>query len=714
MRVFYKFDGEPVIFIQAGGKTNIVRGFLPYFFVDDPKEGEQTRIRAFNSPQLLNRIVLTNPKDVPRERAKFQMTWEADVPFARRFTIDNEIEPPDEFYFSVLDVETENKAILQQTRREGSAKLLSWAYYNSKRDEYETFVVGEDGGEEEAFKRLFRLLVVDRPDVLTGWNIKGFDLPYLYYRAVRLGIDDVPFRLIEEEPFSEIFEIIDMKDVFQYVTKQNIMSLEGACEYLGIEGKIKIDRDRIDELSLSELRKYNKRDVELVKEINEKIHGFEILLELQRITHVEKLENCLKNMVMIDAILLKEARRLGYALPTSVSKQKKKFEGAYVLEPASGIFKDVYVFDFASLYPSLIVSFNLSPDTLCLEKKKEDIIDPGNGYYFRRDGIGFVPYVIEKFLEQRLKFKRRYKETGDFEYYLKQLVLKYLINSFYGVMGNTAFRLYRREVAETVTFLARSLLKEVRRFVEENSLGRVIAGDTDSIFVANLKIDVEQFLERVNEFVRDFCKKRNAFREDVMKIEFDKKFDKLMLFGVKKKYCGLIGKEIFVRGVSSVRGDTPRFLKKLEKELIEIILLSENKEEVISFLKRKMKEFKEADLLEIAIPKGLRKELDDYKTSSIHVKALKRSGIDVRAGEKVYYVFIGDEAYAFLERYVPDVLRKKENINYKKLWDSYYANKIALLLKPLVGENMAKSLSVFSHDTQADLRRWFNVQHQGV
>jgi DNA polymerase-2 len=308
--------------------------------------------------------------------------------------------------------------------------------------------------------------------------------------------------------------------------------------------------------------------------------------------------------------------------------------GGYVMDAQPGLYRNVLVFDFKSLYPSIIRTFNLDPLSL-LPDGDHDVsaLTAPNGARFRRDQRGVMPQLVETLADER----QRAREEG---LAVKANAIKILMNSLYGVLGSPASRLFSPAVANAITHFGQLLIRYAAEFVERRG-DRVIYGDTDSLFIDTGETDPalalsrasdlrESISESVAEYVRDTfdCESR-------LELEFEKCYRRFFLpevrggkVGSKKRYAGLRmddegNEHVELVGLESVRRDWSEVSKRFQRGLLDLVFHDQPVEE---FVRQYLLDLRAGHFdRELTYRKAVRKNLDAYtKTTPPHVRAARK------------------------------------------------------------------------------------------
>ena len=393
------------------------------------------------------------------------------------------------------------------------------------------------------------------PDIITGWNTEFFDIPYLCNRIRNVFDEEEVKRL---SPWKNVFS----RDVYKMGRTHQSYTLDGisALDYLDLYRKFTYtnqERYTLDHIAFVELgdRKsgnpyetfrdwytkdyqsfieYNIQDVEIVDKLEDKMKLIELALTMAYDAKVN-FTDVLGTVRYWDILIYNYLRERNIVIPQKTDKEKvEKFEGAYVKDPQVGMHKWVMSFDLNSLYPHLIMQYNISPETLVNKDAKlvEGMVDKmlagevkndteycmtPNGAFFRKDVRGFLPELMEGMYNDRVKYKRRmldaqqeYENTGkksllkDIARYNNiQMAKKISLNSAYGAIGNNWFRYFDLLVATAITtsgqlsirWIEKSLNIYLNKILETKDMDYVIASDTDSVYVCFDKLVSKVFKE---------------------------------------------------------------------------------------------------------------------------------------------------------------------------------------------------------------------------
>ena len=427
------------------------------------------------------------------------------------------------------------------------------------------------------------------PDIVTGWNVKFFDIPFLMNRFRRLMGDEY---ILQFSPWGVVSESSSKVSGWENKQEKKTWDMMGIAvlDYLDLYRKHTFVRresyrlDHIGDVELGEKKhenpfdtfkefyqkdyqqfiEYNIQDVELVDKLEDKMKLIELHLTMAYEAKVNY-QDCFGQVRIWDTIIFNHLKSKNIVAPAVVeSKESRGYEGAYVKDPVVGFHDWIVSFDLNSLYPHLIMQYNISPETFIdcekgvvnvenMLNQKSDLsgldgatITP-NGARFRTDKQGFLPELMDKLYKERVIYKNKmakakalYEETGDkrlkndiTKNYNIQLSRKIALNSAYGAIGNQYFRYYDVRHAEGITMAGQLTIRWIERDVNEylnkllgtKSVTYVVASDTDSIYVKLGGMVDKIFKDQSDN--RKIVKILDKFSEEKLQPFIDSSFAKL-------------------------------------------------------------------------------------------------------------------------------------------------------------------------------------------
>ncbi|XP_042018724.1 DNA polymerase delta catalytic subunit-like [Salvia splendens] len=548
------------------------------------------------------------------------------------------------------------------------------------------------------------------PDIIIGYNICKFDLPYLIQRAEVLGVAEFPIigRIrnsrvrVKDTTFSsrqygtrESKEVtiegrvqFDLLQVMQRDYKLSSYSLNSVSAHFLKEQKEDVHHSIITDLQngSSETRRrlavYCLKDAKLPQRLLDKLMLIYNYVEMARVTGVP-ISFLLSRGQSIKVLsqLLRKAKQKNMVIPNAkqAGTEQGTYEGATVLEARAGFYeKPIATLDFASLYPSIMMAYNLCYCTLVtpeearkLNLPPECVTKTPSGDTFVKSNLqkGILPEILEELLTARKRAKADLKEAKDplVKAVLdgRQLALKISANSVYGFTGATVGQLPCLEISSSVTSYGRQMIEHTKKLVEEKFtvLGgyehnaEVIYGDTDSVMVQFGVPSVDAAMDLGREAAD--CISGTFIRP--IKLEFEKIYYPYLLIS-KKRYAGLIWTnpnkydKMDTKGIETVRRDNCLLVKNLVTECLNKILIDRDIPGAVQFVKNTISDLlmNRMDLSLLVITKGLTKTGDDYEVKAAHVELAERmrkrdAATAPNVGDRVPYVIIkaakGAKAY---------------------------------------------------------------------
>ena len=476
------------------------------------------------------------------------------------------------------DVESCSEEILAITIQDYTTKeITTWGVkpFNNKQS---NVTYHHCPSEYELLNHFINYWMVDVPDVVTGWNIQLYDIPYICKRLNRVLGEKLMKRfsnwglVTEGETFIQgrkhtTFDIggltqLDYLDLYKKFTykAQESYRLDYIAE---VElGQKKLDHSEFDTFKdfytqgWQKFIEYNIVDVELVDRLEDKMKLIELALTMAYDAKVNYAD-VFYQVRMWDNIIYNYLKKRDIVIPPKNKSQKnEKYAGAYVKEPIPGKYDWVVSFDLNSLYPHLIMQYNISPETLVDEKHPTVSVEKvlnrdltfemysdyavcANGAMFRKDIRGFLPELMEKMYQDRVIFKKKmieakkeYEKTKNKELVKEiarcnniQMAKKISLNSAYGAIGNQYFRYYKLANAEAITLSGQVSIRWIEmkmnaylnKLLKTEGEDYVIASDTDSIY-----LDMGPLVERVYKGREKTTESVVSFLDKICQMELEK------------------------------------------------------------------------------------------------------------------------------------------------------------------------------------------------
>ncbi len=614
---YLREEGKPVVIHLYGrtreGQSVTVQyeGFLPYFHLVEPTPEALAKLERI--PNYLRRepvklwydgeerdcykIIVRYPYEVPMFRESMQKegvtVLAADIPFALRFMYDLDIgactrvvgspvedekkgnyttdlvvradrfEPIEAFKpaLCILSFDIENSLkedVISKKQKLPGGRVLTICIVVKRADGevVSESLVGED--EEKLLNDFVAAVSRYDPDVITGYNIDGYDLPYIqdrlngYGRRLAFGRDGRVVSRVGDRFWKAHGRII--ADAWWNVKRELRPKRERLADVAQLvlgEAKLDVDTAHIDaEWAEDQDRvvEYCTQDANLALRILDRIAVLEKMQDLATVSKLA-LDDVIngRTSLLIDSILIRVADRAGVGVPlTRRTTRDTKIEGAYVHSLEPGLYHWITVLDFKAMYPSIIIANNMCFTTLSPEGT---MITPIDGVRFVSKDVreGLLAGILKELMEERDSIKAKMKAAKDEDerryYNGLQEAVKILMNSFYGVFASSFYRFTNRKIGESITAFARENIKSVIRDLEEEGL-KVIYSDTDSVFVQSPHEGVEPNVEFGEELARKYSRHGGT-------LEFEKILEPFFSHGAKKRY---VGKVVWPEETTLVRG----------------------------------------------------------------------------------------------------------------------------------------------------------------
>ena len=499
---------------------------------------------------------------------------EFDISKIKLVTIDIETKSENGF----PDVESASEEILLVTIQDYTTKeIITWGTksFDNTHDNVDYRLCND---EHHLLSSFIQWWIENTPDVVTGWNCEFFDIPYIAGRLNRVLGSKLMKRL---SPWG----LVTQSDVVVRGRKNFIVDIGGVSvldymrlyrwspgtpnqesfrlDYIAQQelGQKKLDHSEFDTFKdfytkgWQKFVEYNIIDVQLVDRFEDKLKLIELALTMAYDAKVNY-QDIFFQVRLWDCIIYNELKRRNIAIPQKVgSKKDEKYAGAYVKEPIPGKYDWVVSFDLNSLYPHLIMQYNISPETLIEQRHPTATVDKilaedinfelykdnaicANGAMYRKDKRGFLPELMQKYYDERVIYKKRmikakkaYEKTPSKSLEKEiarcnniQMAKKISLNSAYGAIGNQYFRYYKLENAEAITlsgqvsirWIENKMNQKINHILKTKDVDYVIASDTDSIYL-NLGPLVEVIYKEREKNVASIV----SFLDKICEMEFE-------------------------------------------------------------------------------------------------------------------------------------------------------------------------------------------------
>jgi DNA polymerase I len=494
-------------------------------------------------------------------------------------------------------------------------------------------------------------LVGFNPDIVAGFDSNRIGWPYLIERAQRSGATLGVSRL-GLQPHTSLYGHIsiagrvslDMLDYANELPEVKVKTVGNVAESLGI----KLDAILPDQLDLANVWN-SPRDKHLlvsgadaharaILQITERFLEFGMALSSLTCVPLDQVATAAVGY-RVDSYLIKEAYKQGHLIPPRREQVYERYQGAIVLAPQAGLHENVIALDFASMYPNLMILYNLSPDTLVTPTEERDDSScwtiEGLGFRFRKTPPGLYRNALTSLIATRSRIKKELQDRtlSDSERQIlreQERAVKVITNACYGYAGWTGARWYVREVAESAAALGRKSITQVIDHCTETGL-RVIYADTDSVFVTRDETKVDSLLHWVTQNLH-------------MEIRPDKSYKRVLFTEAKKRYAGLLTDDTLdIVGMEVVRSDWSEIARRVQEKVIELVLRDGSSSRAKEYALNAIDELKHGKtaIRDLIIWKSLTKPIEEYKVKAPHVQVAKeylKLGWELVPGDKIGYV----------------------------------------------------------------------------
>lgn len=600
------------------------------------------------------------------------VVYEADLSRTKRYMVDKKVPIADKLNILYFDIETDDTNTGIEVGRD---RILSWAAHNNAGKSW--FKVDDD--EKALLDSLVKL--IDAHDVFVGWNSLKFDWPYVQKRMELHGLRYNWRKRVHLDLMKRCIKMYSYE--MDKIGLTGFSLDEVARVFLG-EKKVEhamgfremFDNDRVL------LKQYNLKDTELLMKLDAKLGIIQLM-----INECVWTGTCLDRFYvgeLLDNYMLRKSKDIKQYLHSRPTKEEAEKNadtfiiGGYVMPPITGLYTDVRIFDFKSLYPSMMVSWNIGDDSIDAEKSKkgdaafkqfvryprkiEDVsfeewykflkqqkqsLDPenacfqtANNNFFRKDIPSFISNLIKELLMLRKEMQKKLKglTPGSPEYgstRSSQAIVKELANSMYGVTGDRNARYFNKNIAESITITGQFMNKTIQAITKKMGY-RAIYGDTDSIFVPIPAdaVDMKKFTDEVNAKLKTFLDSKFSLTTNIVHLEYEKAYRKMIMVD-KKRYTGTMqmmndvaSDMLFSKGLEDVKKNTIRITRLKMREMIIMITKEDKRQEDLVAWVEDLKKyvFESPDIVveDIRISTRISKPTYKYATKSAHVQLAEK------------------------------------------------------------------------------------------
>jgi DNA polymerase I len=669
------------IFLRDPSRTPVVRDFIKdKNYVDDVFEADILFKYRFMADFGINGMkwIRVNGNPTKTSSVKVDKTISAET-FETIESIENA-----PLRYMGIDIEIANEGAPDVNK--SPIVMVSLSFYPAYKGKSTTILVAKNSksshhdvfffpNEKEMMSECVKIFDDFDPDIVVGYNVNNFDLPYISERlkilkvAKTIGrcttkpiitrkLGENKFRntivgRIVVDPYWMIKEMMKGGGLTKYFAGLKRFGLGDVSKFFLGEDKLNVAHSEIAKLwngnpeELSRLVDYSRKDAELVLKLLLEKGFLDKYVGVSTVSGV-LLQDALDSGIttQVEHLLLKEFNKDNYVVPCKPSdavikkreneRQSEGLTGALVLDPKIGFHdKCVVYLDFASMYATIFISYNICPTTLIVDKTNEETQKTPIGVEFispkKREGK--IPQILKTLINERAKVKAEMKKELDPSKKraldAKQEALKRMGNSFYGYSGYLMARVYMLKIANAITSCGRNYIQKTKEIVETKTPYKVIYGDTDSVMIKTITTDVDEAFKVGSELEQMI----NSSLDGQMKLKIEYVFKSLIILA-KKRYAGWSFEkvndswktEIIMKGIETVRRDWCDIVGETLNTALNIILKEQDTQKAVAYLRDVVQQLQDGKIPieKLVITKGVSKKLEDYKGVQPHVELVKK------------------------------------------------------------------------------------------
>lgn len=541
------------------------------------------------------------------------------------------------------------------------------------------------GDERKILQEFLKIIEEEDPDVIVGFSSNRIHWNYLMERARILGLRLTVGRLGSEPHMSVHGHVsikgrlnIDFEDMARDIPELTVETVEEFVNYLGLQYSF----DTVEDWEVAEVwEKYPEKIKEYSLQIAEALlRCYEALVDY--IFSLSELTGMPADYVLtastgfrVENYLMYLAVSRNELIPKKSEISHVSYVGGLVKSPQPGLHKNVVVVDFKSMYPSLMIKYNISFDTL---SEDGEYVSPNN-HRFRKEPEGFLPYALRTLISERRQIQEKLKKLDPESIEARvlnarQKAIKVITNAVYGYTGWVGARWYTREVAEATTSWGRQVILESIKKAEELGM-KVIYSDTDSLFL-------QDYADKLGDFLKWIVDELG------LEAKVEKVYERIIFTEAKKKYAGITeDSKIDIVGLEAVRGDWSLIAREAQRETIKTLLETADVQETLRTSRRYVKKVINGDieLRQLIIWKQITRPLDEYEATQPHIviaRQLIQDGWKIQPGDKVGYIIVrgGGPLY---RRVKPHFKVSKEEVDLEYYLDKQVMQACIRILEPL-------------------------------
>ena len=524
--------------------------------------------------------------------------------------------------------------------------------------EEKQFLANEDKDDKPALREFMSYIEKFDPDVIVSYGANTLDWLYLRERCHNLGLT-LNIDRAGTEPHTSVYghvsltgianlDLADFADEFPDVKVKTLQNLAAYLRVMDTVQHAVVEEVYFadywdDKQKRSALKSFSLDNARRVKGVTTALLSFAMQLSSLVSLPLDHVTTAAVGF-RVEWFLIKHAQKIGELIPKRVEQAYVPYAGGIVLKPQAGLHEDIAVLDFKSMYPNIMIAYNLSPDTYVSPNEQV----PQSGVFeapevkhrFQKEPAGFYKEVLSYLIDVRGEIRAKMKALSakSVEYQVldaRQKAVKVITNAAYGYAGWVGARWYRKPVAEAASAWGRYTILAAIKMAEDEGV-KVVYGDTDSLFVAYEEVKTRELERQIEQKLG-------------LDVERGKVYVRVFFTEAKKRYAGLLPDgNLDIVGLEVIRGDWAEVARKVQERVLEIILKEQSAEKAADFVRRVIAELRQRKVpfRDLIIWKTLTKPIEEYKVKAAHVeaaKALRSKGWTITVGDKVGYVVLAGE-----------------------------------------------------------------------
>ncbi|MCW4024961.1 MAG: DNA polymerase II [Candidatus Bathyarchaeota archaeon] len=537
------------------------------------------------------------------------------------------------------------------------------------------FIVGEDKNDASVLEEFSSYVQIYDPDVIVSYGANSKDWNYLKSRCKKQGLK-LELGRAGGEPYTSMYGHVslsgivnvDLEDFGDIFPEVKVKTLQNLADHLGVKSQeasindVEFAAYWDDPKKRENLKRFNLDNSRRVLGIANLLLDFAMQLSSLVSLPLDQVMSAAVGF-RVEWFLIKQTRILGELIPRKMEQIYLPYTGGLVFDPKPGLHQDIAVLDFKSMYPNIMITYNLSPDTYIPPEQQvpeSSVYEaPEVKHRFRKEPAGFYKEALTYLISVRGQIRKEMKtlQPQTVEYNIldaRQKAVKIVTNAVYGYAGWTGARWYIKPVAEAASAWGRFIIQSAAQMAEEKGLERIY-GDTDSLFLSYKPQVIEALTEQIRQ-------------KYGLEVEVGEKYKRVFFTEAKKRYAGLRGDgSLDIVGLEVIRGDWAEVAKLVQEKVLEIILKDQSPKSAVNYVHVVIRQLRQRQipLQNLIIWKTLTKPPQKYNIKAPHVEAAKQlieHGWRLTSGDKVGYVILQGKGRLY-SRVMPYVYAKLDDVD---------------------------------------------------